>query len=116
MIILTSNLDRVWDEIVRFNDRHFPNWRLTDWRILSNAIAGETGEICDATKHFNGDGTNPLLVNRVDKDDIAEEVFDVMVYSVLLLGAMGYDRDDFLKIAQKKLRKLYQRMSPEVSK
>ena len=92
-----SSLDQVWQEIQMFNDTHFPDWRKWDWRLTSNALAGEVGEVCDATKHAYGGGTNSTS-GKINRRDIAKEVFDVFVYSVLLIGGMGYSHDEFLEI------------------
>jgi NTP pyrophosphatase (non-canonical NTP hydrolase) len=108
---LAETLDSIWEEIVRFNDAHFPSWRNEDYRLISNALAGEVGEICDATKHLYGGGTNHALIQSETKEHIAEESFDALVYHILLLGAMGFDRDDFIRIAKKKLAVLYERMN-----
>ncbi len=104
-----SSLDEVWKEIVVFNDEHFPDWRFWDWRLTSNAMAGEVGEVCDATKHAYGGGTNSDS-GKITRKDIAKEVFDVLVYSILLIGAMGYSKEEYLQICKDKLLILYQRM------
>lgn len=104
-----NSLDDIWRDIVTFNDTHFPDWRSWDWRITSNALAGEVGEVCDSTKHAYGGGTNSAS-GKVTRRDIAKEVFDVFVYSVLLIGEMGYTREDYIRICEEKIRILYQRM------
>lgn len=104
-----KSLDEVWREIEIFNDTNFPDWRTWDWRITSNALAGEAGEICDGTKHAYGGGTNSAT-GKITRRDIAKEVFDVFVYSVLLIGAMEYTKEDYLEICKEKLLTLYQRM------
>lgn len=103
------SLDEVWQEIQTFNDTHFPDWRSWDWRLTSNALAGEVGEVCDATKHAYGGGTNSQT-GKVDRRDIAKEVFDVFVYSVLLIGGMDYKKEEFIQICTEKLLTLYERM------
>ena len=103
------SLDEVWKEIVTFNDTHFPDWRGWDWRLTSNALAGEVGEVCDATKHFYGGGTNSS-VGKITRREIAKEIFDVLVYATLLIGEMDYSREDFIDICKEKLLVLYQRM------
>jgi NTP pyrophosphatase (non-canonical NTP hydrolase) len=108
-------MDEVWQEIVVFNDQHFPEWRNWDWRLTSNALAGEVGEVCDATKHAYGGGTNSTS-GKITRRDIAKEVFDVQVYSVLLIGGMGYSRQEYIDICKEKLLVLYQRMETRKTK
>lgn len=104
------NLDDLWNRIVVFNDIHFHGWRDQDLRLVSNALAGEVGEVCDATKHLYGGGTNPDLVSKETVDHIGEEVFDSFVYMVLLLGAAGIELNDFVEVGNRKVEVLYQRM------
>ena len=106
---MTKSIDQIWEEIVIFNDTHFPDWRTWDWRLTSNALAGEVGEVCDATKHAYGGGTN-ASTGKLTRHDISREVFDVFVYSVLLIGGMGYSKDEYIRICEEKLRTLYNRM------
>src|SRR5437016_4531289 len=91
-----------------------PQCKHEDLRLISNAIAGEVGEICDATKHLYGGGTNPMLVGKETIEHVAEEVFDSIVYHILLLGAMGYGLARFCNVANKKLDVLYARMDGKV--
>ena len=111
-----GELGDIWKRIVDFNDIHFPEWSHEDLRLLSNALAGEVGELCDATKHFYGGGTNPELVGKETPEHIAEEAFDVFVYLILLLGADGYGLSRFCHVADKKLDVLYARMAGKVGK
>ena len=50
----------IWYQILAFNDKYFPKWRETDPVYYSNALAGETGEVCNAIKHMIGGGTNRI--------------------------------------------------------
>ncbi len=110
-----KSLDEVWQEIETFNNQHFPDWRTWDWRLLSNALAGEVGEVCDATKHAYGGGTNSTS-GKITRRDIAKEVFDTFVYSALLIGAMEYTKEDYIEICKEKLLILYQRMEVRKTK
>ncbi len=109
-------LDDLWKEIEDFNDEHFPDWRKEDLRLISNALAGEVGELCDATKHFYGGGTNPDLVGNESMDHILEETFDAIVYAILLVGAMGATSDDFIAAGRRKLSVLRTRMLDKIGK
>ena len=113
---IPETLDEVWNEVIRFNDKHFPNWKNEDWRLISNALAGEVGEVCDKTKHAYGGGTNPHHVNKINAPDIAEECFDSFVYIILLVGAMGYNKERFIVESKLKIDQLYKRMGDHVGK
>jgi len=113
---LHATIDDIWKQIVDFNDLHFPGWDKEDLRIVSNALAGEVGEVCDDTKHFYGGGTNQELVGKITPEKIAEEVFDSFVYMILLLGAAGFGRARFVAIAEKKLNVLYSRMENQTGR
>lgn len=107
------NLDKEWEEIVTFNDEYFPGWR--KWSIvhMSNALAGEFGEIlmllgghigslCNLTKKIDGGGTSERK-DLVDlAEDAQEELVDVFVYTVLAAEMLGMNREKFAqKVAVK---------------
>lgn len=98
---------RPWEEVVEFNDKYFPGWRKTELVFLSNALAGEVGEVCDAVKHYYGGGTNSREVNAVD---IAKELADVFVYLVLSAENIGFDSDAFYAVFEEKMRENVRRM------
>lgn len=118
--LLECDINKLWAEIVRFNDKHFKRWRDQDLRLISNALAGEAGELCDKTKHFYYQGTNKKEIDRVNPETILEEAFDVFVYTVLMVGAIRgegakfmnekYDRELFVKVGLEKVKVLYERM------
>lgn len=97
----------LWSSILEFNDLFFPKWRNRDLVYISNALAGETGEICNAIKHLVGLGTKKV---QVDINDVGIEAFDVIVYLVLLLERLGINEKQFLTLSQRKLNVLYNRM------
>ena len=72
-------------------------WTLSDWGC---AMAGEVGEACNLIKKTRrGEKINP--------DDIAEEVADVVIYADLLMARMGKDlgesvRAKFNKVSQRR--------------
>lgn len=81
-----------WSEIIEFNDQYFPNWRKTHPVFYSNALAGETGEVCNLTKKLAGGGTKK---NKVNPSDVSEECVDVYIYLVLLLESSGFSKEQF---------------------
>lgn len=97
----------LWRSIIEFNNLFFPAWRKRDPIYLSNALAGETGEICNAIKHLMGFGTKKV---QVEIENVGIEAFDLLVYLVLLLERLGITEEQFLVLAQRKLNVLYNRM------
>jgi NTP pyrophosphatase (non-canonical NTP hydrolase) len=89
-----------WDEIIEFNDRFFRGWRDTPLVFLSNALAGETGELCNDTKHLDGGGTHRV---QPSKSKMVEELVDVFVYLVLFAEVLGYDEQRFRLALQDKM-------------
>jgi len=96
-----------WEEILRFNDKYFPNWRNTSVIYYSNALAGEIGEICNLVKKAIGGGTNR---RTVDSEEIAIEGIDVFIYLVLLFETLGISRERFQEIFNFKMRIIIRRM------
>jgi len=83
-----------WNEIIKFDDKYFPNWRSKRELIfMSNALAGETGEVCGIIKSFYGGGTKEKP--RPTLAEIMEEVIDVIIYLVLFSECLGYNEDLF---------------------
>uniref|UniRef100_A0A6M3JJ63 Putative nucleotide pyrophosphohydrolase domain-containing protein n=1 Tax=viral metagenome TaxID=1070528 RepID=A0A6M3JJ63_9ZZZZ len=108
----SDRLAILWERIIDFNDRHFPNWRSTPAVYFSNAMAGEVGEVCSVTKRLAGGGTNSEAhsgENRYIK--LQEEIVDVFIYSVLLMQSNHIDLDEFFVAAEAKLRELERRVS-----
>jgi NTP pyrophosphatase (non-canonical NTP hydrolase) len=69
-------------------------WLPSDW---SNALAGEVGEACNLIKKLRRGEV-------VNKDDIAKELADVVIYSDLLAVQFGIDlgqavRDKFNEVS-----------------
>ncbi|MGV3539693.1 MAG: hypothetical protein ACO1OQ_07780 [Rufibacter sp.] len=57
------------------------DWSLADW---SNAIAGETGEMCNLIKKIRrGDG--------IDVQEVGKELADIVIYADLLADQLGLD-------------------------
>lgn len=100
-------LKTMWSAILEFNNLFFEKWRDRDPVYLSNALAGEVGEICNLVKHMMGGGTKKVYV---DINNIGVEGFDILVYLVLLLERLGINEKKFVELSQKKLNILYTRM------
>ena len=76
-----ANKDRVPEFGHELND-----WSLTDW---GNAVAGETGELCNVLKKIHrGDMT---LDEANNKELIADEAADIVCYLDLLCQRAGVD-------------------------
>ena len=59
-------------------------WTLADW---SNAIAGETGEMCNLIKKIRrGDD--------IDPKEVGKELADIIIYADILASLLGLDLSD----------------------
>lgn len=97
----------LWEDVIKFNDKHFPNWRDIILVYYSNALAGEVGEVCNLVKHKVGGGTNN---DNPSEEKIIEELVDVNIYLILLAERLGFDHKKFVNQFYKKLVKLEIRM------
>lgn len=102
-----DTLDEAWQEVVAVNDRRWPSWRACREIELSNAYAGEVGEICNATKHREGGGTHRVLMSD---ENLAEELADAFIYHVLLTERIGVGQTRFLKALRAKMALNEQRL------
>ena len=60
------------------------DWTLADW---SNAIAGETGEMCNLIKKIRrGD--------EIDPKEVGKELADIIIYADILASLLGLDLSD----------------------
>lgn len=66
--------------------KHFNLWQPVDW---SNAIAGETGELCNMIKKMKR--LNIASDYIVTKKDVADEAADIVIYLDILCQNMGID-------------------------
>lgn len=111
---MNDRLAVLWDEILAFNDEYFPNWRNRDPVFVSNAIAGEVGEICGITKRLAGGGTNNAEHPEDPRLATRDEISDVFIYMTLLLEMQGDGVDAFLVALEDKLRVLHERKEAEI--
>jgi len=105
-------MDHYWSVVCEWNDQHFPNWRKINPVFHSNALAGESGEVCNAVKHFVGGGTN-LLDHPPEwyREKALKESVDVFIYLVLTLGSLGYSFSDFALAFDEKIQIITDRMA-----
>lgn len=69
--------------------KHFDKWETVDW---SNAVAGETGELCNIVKKMKrscNDSDRDLTI-----EDIANEAADIVIYLEILCQNCGIDLSD----------------------
>jgi NTP pyrophosphatase (non-canonical NTP hydrolase) len=110
---MSDVLKEMWELILKFNNKHFPKWRSREPIYYSNALAGESGEVCNAVKKWHGGGTNLHLSHRDLEFKILEECADVFIYMVLLIETLDYSRIDFEQAFNDKLEELIDRMETQ---
>jgi len=99
----------MWQQIVKFNDKYFPDWRERELILYSNALAGEVGELCNNVTKMYGGGTKKLS-NELLTFNSRIEAVDVFIQLVLFLGAQGLDWEHFESYFDMKMAKLRERM------
>lgn len=100
------------ERAMRWHRGGLDEWSVTDW---SNALAGETGELCNAVKKFrrvedaiqghDGDTPQPITKEQAVRK-IAKEIGDVFAYLDLTAQRFGLDtfecaRDTFNQISER---------------
>jgi NTP pyrophosphatase (non-canonical NTP hydrolase) len=85
-VIKLASLEDVFFDILNFNDKYYNNWRETPEVFLSNALAGECGELCNMVKHRCGGGTK---LKDVSNTELFEEMADIFIYMSMLLSVNG---------------------------
>lgn len=98
-----------WDELIEFNDTFFPDWREGHPVFLSNALAGEVGEVCNLTKKLAGGGTSDTKgINLVA--EARKECADVFIYLALLVERLGLTESEFMLMVREKNEENRRRM------
>lgn len=105
-------LTQVWDQIIRFNEKYYPNWRLSNEVELSNALAGEVGEVCNMVKHRIGGGTknDPTISDY----ELLKELADVFIYIQLMVETRGHDITTFAEVTMDKIEENHKRMMDRI--
>jgi NTP pyrophosphatase (non-canonical NTP hydrolase) len=96
-------MDDLFRWINEFNNKYFPDWRNQHDLIYTNAIAGETGELCNSMKKYYGGGVNNKDLSK-DKDKILIECADIFIYISLLLMKNGLYNRDFKEMIYDKIQ------------
>jgi NTP pyrophosphatase (non-canonical NTP hydrolase) len=99
--------EEIWKKVVEFNDKYFPDWRKRQVVEMSNALAGEVGEVCNSVKHLIGGGTNKTPINKAK---ILEEMADVEFYKIMLIEVLGFSEENFANMIEDKLKENVRRM------
>ncbi len=86
-----------------YNEKYHPEWKETLDVYLSNAIAGETGELCNAVKHFYGGGSKGKITDS--KDSFFIECADIFIYLSVFLMKNGIDAEQFKEIIKIKMER-----------
>jgi NTP pyrophosphatase (non-canonical NTP hydrolase) len=103
-------MTEIWDAVLVFNEKYFPGWRGEEEIYLSNALAGEVGEVCNTVKHRVGGGAN---LSRPSDYELLEELADVFMYMELLIEVRGHDITTFAGVIGEKLKKNRERMEKQ---
>lgn len=90
---------------LRWHPRGLEEWNLAEW---SNAMAGEAGEACNATKKLRrlecgmqqaaGDTPAPRTIAEA-RERIAKEVGDTVIYADLLARQAGFTLEECVRRA-----------------
>lgn len=100
-----------WKLVVQINNEYIPRWRRKNFVYLTNAIAGEVGELCNLTKKMAGGGTHALNLGTIQLNrKVAFEIVDILVYLVMFCEIYGFRLVDLLMFARWKLNILMERM------
>jgi len=101
-------MKEIWNKVIKFNDKYFPGWREIPLVYYSNALAGETGELCNLVKHALGGGTNK---RKVSPREFALEASDILIYLILFLERAGITKEKFEELFNFKMKVNRERMS-----
>ena len=81
-----------WNWIMQFQDKFYPDWMEKPRLLYSNALAGESGEVCGVVTHLDGGGTNN---KKYTEEKMLEECVDTYIQLVLLIARSGFTPTDF---------------------
>lgn len=107
---MVETLDDAWFAELEFQDgqERFKDWRKWTYSFLTNALAGETGEVCNLAKKLDGGGTHN--VGKYKPADLHEELADVFIYLCLTAERLGLDARGLAQAVADKVKKNYERM------
>lgn len=103
---MPEKMRELWNKEMNFEQDVFPNWRQVAETYFTNAIAGEAGELCNASKKRKGGGTNNY---EISKEEMLEEAVDVFIYLIIYSEYLGFSYDDFAQALEDKINKNWQR-------
>lgn len=104
----TFSMDDAWALVVTFNQKYFPKWRERNDMYISNALAGEVGEVCNMTKHRAGGGTSQKEIPGIL--DLMDELADVFIYTEMLAAKHGFTANSFAAVIKQKVNTNIKRM------
>jgi NTP pyrophosphatase (non-canonical NTP hydrolase) len=89
----------------RWHHGDLGNWNVAEW---SNAMAGEAGEACNATKKLrrieermqqgDGDSAAPKTLEEA-RAKVAKEIGDTIIYADLVCERVGWTTEDAVRLA-----------------
>ena len=96
-------MEETFNLIRDYNEKHHPEWKEELDVYLSNAIAGETGELCNAVKHYYGGGSKGKITDS--KDSFFYECADIFIYLSVFLMKNGIEAKQFKEIIKIKMER-----------
>lgn len=85
----------IYNKIINHTENIYPDWRNINPIFMSNALAGEVGEICNLTKKLSGGGTNKL--NKAEIIPLIKyEIADVFTYLIMLSETLGFSENELI--------------------
>lgn len=100
--------EEVYKRIIALDDDLLQGWRQSSLIYWSNALAGEAGEVCNATKKALGGGTKG---DDSGPERIRGELVDVITYAILYWERLGGNCDDLVGALSVKNKVNFERMA-----
>lgn len=94
--------------IREYNEKYHPDWKETLDVYLSNALAGEVGELCNEVKHYYGGGSKGKITDSKDRFFI--ECADIFIYLSVFLMKNGIEAEQFKEIIKMKMERKKNRL------